>query len=143
MGKTGGGRGTNQYGIKGASVSGARAGSRRPAIPAGTGGPGRFASVVFTQGDDGWAVVDMIDEEGPQAAVDHLARYDQGDETDMAADIYGHTCESAQDRAGSGSQRWDSPDGYTLLWDARHGAAELRRPFLAGPDLPGPGGGAQ
>lgn len=47
--------------------------------------PGRFYTVVFLQDEEGHAVVDLLDEHGVEAAIEHLAQWDYGDETLDAA----------------------------------------------------------
>lgn len=47
--------------------------------------PGRFYTVVFLQDEEGHAVVDLLDEHGVEAAIEHLAQWDYGDETLEAA----------------------------------------------------------
>jgi hypothetical protein len=47
--------------------------------------PGRYYSVVFVQDEEGHAVVDLLDEHGLEAAIEHLALWDYGSETLEAA----------------------------------------------------------
>lgn len=45
----------------------------------------RWVNVVFLQGDEADAVLWLIDRDGPDAAIEHLARWDHGKETTDAA----------------------------------------------------------
>ncbi len=47
--------------------------------------PGRWVSIVFLQGDEADTVLDLIARDGADAAIDHLAGYDFGEETTQAA----------------------------------------------------------
>ncbi|MDR7381247.1 hypothetical protein [Promicromonospora iranensis] len=47
--------------------------------------PGRYYTVVFLQDEEGHAVVDLLDEHGVEAAIEHLAQWDFGSETLEAA----------------------------------------------------------
>lgn len=47
--------------------------------------PGRWLSVVFLQGSEADEVLDLIDRDGPDAAIEHLRNWDYGDETTDAA----------------------------------------------------------
>lgn len=50
----------------------------------------RFISVVFQQGGDADEALAILDQRGPAAAIEHLAQWDNGQETDDAADVYWH-----------------------------------------------------
>ncbi|WP_260282047.1 hypothetical protein [Propionibacterium freudenreichii] len=50
----------------------------------------RWISVVFLQGSEADEVLDMIDRNGPDAAIEHLRNWDYGDETTDAAMENGH-----------------------------------------------------
>lgn len=47
--------------------------------------PGRYYSVVFLQDEEGHAVVERLEQEGADAVIEHLARWDFGSETLDAA----------------------------------------------------------
>src|SRR5690625_2122325 len=50
----------------------------------------QWVTVVFLQGDDAGRVLDLIDRDGTDAAIEHLRGYDYGDETTSAALANGH-----------------------------------------------------
>ena len=56
-----------------------------PPEPVAAGVAQRWVSVVFLQGEDANAVLDLIDRDGPAAAIEHLRQWDYGEETTDAA----------------------------------------------------------
>ena len=108
----------------------------------------RWISVVFLQGDEADEVLDLIDAQGVDAAFEHLAGYDYGDETVEAAIANGHVYDEPQ--AGA-TDRTATRDVYTLTYNASLGNVGLYReatalpdPALLGIDVPitvGPGPG--
>jgi len=58
-----------------------------------TQGPGRWVSVVFLQGQDADEVLAIIDRDGADAAISHLAGFDMGEETTQAALVNGYVYE--------------------------------------------------
>jgi hypothetical protein len=78
----------------------------------------RWVSVVFLQGEDADRVLDIIDRDGTDAAIDHLTGYDFGEETTQAALENGYV--------------YDTPPVGTLDRTATHGAYTLTySPFLS------------
>ena len=78
----------------------------------------RWVSVVFLQGEDADRVLDIIDRDGTDAAIDHLTGYDFGEETTQAALENGYV--------------YDTPPTGTLDRTATHGAYTLTySPFLS------------
>lgn len=52
--------------------------------------PAEYISVVFQDGADADEALALLDREGPAAVVAHLARWDYGEESELAAHAYGH-----------------------------------------------------
>ncbi|MBM7828002.1 MULTISPECIES: hypothetical protein [Micrococcales] len=78
----------------------------------------RWVSVVFLQGEDADRVLDIIDRDGTDAAIDHLTGYDFGEETTQAALENGYV--------------YDTPPVGTLDRTATHGTYTLTySPFLS------------
>ena len=50
----------------------------------------RWMNVVFLQGEEADAVLDMIEQVGPGMAIHHLSQWDYGDETRDAALVNGY-----------------------------------------------------
>lgn len=91
----------------------------------------RWVSVVFLQGDEADEVLDVIDAQGTDAAIEHLAGYDYGDETVEAAIANGHVYDEPQ--AGA-TDRTATRDVYTLTYNASLGHVGLYREATALPD---------
>lgn len=94
--------------------------------PAGESGPAvRWISVVFLQGEEADEVLDLIERDGTAAAIEHLARYDYGEETTQAAlengYVYDEPPTGALDRVVTGQ------DGYTLTYNPFAGHVSLLR----------------
>ena len=108
----------------------------------------QWISVVFLQGDEADEVLDLIDVQGTDAAIEHLTGYDYGGETVEAAIANGHVYDEPQ--AGA-TDRTATRDVYTLTYNASLGNVGLYReatalpdPALLGIDVPitvGPGPG--
>ncbi|MCK3771058.1 hypothetical protein MZK47_15415 [Microbacterium aerolatum] len=78
----------------------------------------RWVSVVFLQGEDADRVLDIIDRDGTDAAIDHLTGHDFGEETTQAALENGYV--------------YDTPPVGTLDRTATHGSYTLTySPFLS------------
>lgn len=103
----------------------------------------RWISVVFLQGEEADAVLDLLNRDGTDAAISHLAGWDYGEDTTQAALEDGHVYDSppvgATDRLVTG-------DVYALTYSPFLGhVALLRRhdavpdPELLGIDRPDPG----
>ncbi len=90
----------------------------------------RWMSVVFLQGDEADAVLDRIDRDGPEAAIDHLSQWDFGDETKDAALVDGYVYDeipqSPTDRVIRGTS-----SGYALTYNRHLGYVALLRHFDA------------
>ena len=91
----------------------------------------RWISVVFLQGDEADEVLDLIDAQGVDAAFEHLAGYDYGDETVEAAIANGHVYDRPQ--AGA-ADRTATQDVYTLTYSSLLGHVGLYREATALPD---------
>ncbi|MDN5896882.1 MAG: hypothetical protein L0H93_23030, partial [Nocardioides sp.] len=68
-----------------ATTTGTEALGSEAEAAAGEGPVQRWVNVVFLQGDEADAVLWLIDRDGPDAAIEHLARWDHGQETTDAA----------------------------------------------------------
>ncbi|WP_137843355.1 hypothetical protein [Microbacterium sp. 2FI] len=94
----------------------------------------RWLSVTFLQGDEADQVLDMIDRDGPLAAIEHLRQRDFGDETTDAALVNGYVYEAvpigANDRVIE-----DDGSGYSLTYSAPHGYVSLLRRYLTQPEV--------
>ena len=93
----------------------------------------RWLNVVFLQGGDADAVLEILEQSGAQAAIRHLAHWDYGDETTEAALVNGYvydgipTCPTdriAEDRAS----------GYALIHNPTLGYVSLLRVYSRDPD---------
>lgn len=102
----------------------------------------RWISVVFLQGSEADEVLDLIDREGTEAAIEHLAGFDYGEETTQAAlengYVYDELPTGARDKVAT-------RDVYTLTYNPFLGHASLLRehealadPALLGIDTPSP-----
>jgi hypothetical protein len=84
---------------------------RDPDLTEGT--PRRWVSVIFLQGDEADQVLDIIDRDGTDATIDHLAGYDFGEETTRAALENGYV----YDQPPTGAlDRTATKDEYTLTY---------------------------
>lgn len=93
--------------------------------------PRRWISVVFLQGDEADQVLDIIDHEGTDAAIDHLAGYDFGEETTRAALENGYV----YDQPPTGAlDRTATKDDYTLTYSPFLGHVSLLRTHDTTPD---------
>lgn len=95
--------------------------------------PAQWVSVVFLQGDEADAVLDLIDRDGADAAIAYLQGWDYGDETTGAAlvngDIYDEPPTGPLDRVIT--------DGaYTLTYNPTMGHASLLRQHTTSLDEP-------
>ncbi|WP_194239263.1 hypothetical protein [Microbacterium sp. CBA3102] len=93
--------------------------------------PRRWISVVFLQGDEADKVLDVIDHDGPDAAIEHLAGYDFGEETTQAALENGYV----YDQPPTGAlDRIATKDDYTLTYSSFLGHVSLLRAHDTTPD---------
>ncbi|MCA0437831.1 MAG: hypothetical protein LCH98_15345 [Actinobacteria bacterium] len=97
--------------------------------------PRRWLSVVFLQGDEAGEVLDLIDRDGPDAAIEHLRNWDYGDETTDAALENGYV----YDEPPTGQLDRAVTDGdYTLTYNPFMGHVNLLRSHpaaISDPDL--------
>lgn len=49
-----------------------------------------YVSIVFMQGEEASEVLDIIEERGKDEGVEYLSQWDYGDETESAAEFWGH-----------------------------------------------------
>lgn len=84
----------------------------------------RWVSVVFLQGQDADEVLAIIDRDGADAAIEHLAGFDMGEETTQAALVNGYVYDTIPtgplDRAATHGE-------YTLTYNHDHGHISLLR----------------
>ncbi len=84
----------------------------------------QWVSVVFLQGQDADEVLAIIDRDGTDAAIEHLAGFDMGEETTQAALVNGYVYDSIPtghlDRSTTGGE-------YTLTYNHDHGHVSLLR----------------
>lgn len=89
-----------------------------------------WISVVFLEGQDADRVLDLIDSEGTDAAIEHLAKFDVAEETTQAAlvngYVYDHIPAGASDRIATGKD-------YTLTYNHDLGHLSLLRTHPAAP----------
>lgn len=101
-----------------------------PNLPEKPGGR-RWVSVVFLQGEEADQVLDIIDREGTDAAIEHLTGYDFGEETTQAALENGYV----YDQPSTGAlDRTATRDVYTLTYSPFLGHVSLLRTHDAIPD---------
>lgn len=96
----------------------------------------RWINVVFLEGQDADQVLDLINHGGTDAAIEHLAGYDAGEETTQAALVNGYV----YDRVPAGAlDRIATGKDYTLTYnhDLRH--VSLLRTHPAAPPENGSG----
>ena len=98
-------------------------------LPAET--PPRWISVVFLQGEDADAVLDVIEKDGTDAAIGQLSGYDYGEETMQAALTHGYVYD--QPPAGT-LDRTASNGVYTLTYNPFLGHVSLLREYDVAPD---------
>ena len=95
----------------------------------------RWVSVVFLQGSEADPVLEMIDRDGTDTAIDHLAGRDDGEETTQAALENGYVYDTPP------SGRWDravTRGDYTLTYDYLHGHVGLLRAHVPEPEYAEP-----
>lgn len=88
----------------------------------------RWMNVVFMQGEEADAVLDMIDKNGPDAAIRHLSQWDYGDETRDAALVNGYVYDGIPQSPTDRVVRDDSA-GYALTYNQHFGYVSLLRHF--------------
>ena len=91
----------------------------------------RWVSVVFLQGAEADEVLDLLDRDGADAAIEHLAGYDYGEDTVQAALENGYV----YDAPPTGMlDRTATRDVYTLVYSPFLGHLNLLREYDAVPD---------
>ena len=88
----------------------------------------RWMSVVFMQGEEADAVLDLIDKNGPDAAIRHLSQWDYGDETRDAALVNGYVYDGIPQSPTDRVVRDDSA-GFALTFNQHFGYVSLLRHF--------------
>ena len=92
--------------------------------PTAPGPMSRWVSVVFLQGQDADEVLTIIDRDGTDAAIEHLAGFDMGEETTQAAFVNGYV----YDTIPTGPFDHTTTTGvYTLTYNHDHGHVSLLR----------------
>ncbi|MFI8526293.1 hypothetical protein ACIGB8_17675 [Promicromonospora sukumoe] len=90
--------------------------------------PGRYYSVVFLQDEEGHAVVDLLQEKGAQAAIDHLTQWDYGSET-LEAALFNEDFHAEVPYYQGTREAKDGP--YVLSYQPGLGTVHLLRQFPA------------
>ena len=99
--------------------------------------PARWVGIVFLQGQDADEVLAIIDRDGTDAAIEHLAGFDMGEETTQAALVNGYVYDTIP--AGP-LDRTTTAGIYTLTYNHDHGHVSLLRthPETREPDAGAP-----
>lgn len=100
-------------------------------VPAAPESVRRWISVVFLQGDDADQVLNLIDRDGTDAAIEHLAGFDYGEETVQAALVNGYVYDTPPTGA---LDKTATRDVYTLTYSPFLGHVSLLREYDAFPD---------
>ena len=90
----------------------------------------RWVSVVFLQGQDADEVLDLVFREGIDAAIEHLAGFDHGEETNRAALENGYLYDTLPATA---LDQTVTRDAYPLICSPFHGHVSLLRENAAQP----------
>ncbi|MBO1903160.1 hypothetical protein J4H92_14545 [Leucobacter weissii] len=91
----------------------------------------RWVNIVFLQGDEADEVLRLIDRDGPDAAIEHLAHWDYGDETTAAAMENGYV----YDTVPTGMLDTETVSGdYTLTSNPAMGHVGLYRQHSIPPE---------
>ncbi|GAA2843511.1 hypothetical protein FB468_0590 [Leucobacter komagatae] len=91
----------------------------------------RYVSVVFLQGEEAGRVLDLIGADGTDAAIDHLAGWDYGEETMQAALVNGYVYDTPPTGAlDSTAERGE----YVLTYNRDFGHVSLLRSFTPEPE---------
>lgn len=91
----------------------------------------RWISVVFLQGEEGDAVLEMIDHAGPGAAIEYLQQWDFGGETTEAALENGYVYDAIP-AGGTDRTIHDDTGRYTLTYSPHFGYVSLLRSYDPG-----------
>ena len=105
--------------------------------PTAPGPMSRWVSVAFLQGQDADEVLTIIDRDGADTAIEHLAGFDMGEETTQAALVNGYVYDTIP--AGP-LDRTTTAGIYTLTYNHDHGHVSLLRthPETREPDAGAP-----
>ena len=105
--------------------------------PTAPGPVSRWVSVVFLEGQDADEVLTIIDRDGADTAIEHLAGFDMGEETTQAALVNGYVYDTIP--AGP-LDRTTTAGIYTLTYNHDHGHVSLLRthPETREPDAGAP-----
>ena len=95
-----------------------------PSTAATSDAPQRWVSIVFQQGEDADRALALLDERGPESAIEHLSQWDYGKETELAARVNGH--EYASPPSDAWSREYRQGD-YHLSWSHALGHIGLSR----------------
>ena len=87
----------------------------------------RWVGIVFLHGEEADRVLDLIDREGAEAGIEHLSRWDYGDETTDAALQNGDVHDSAPVYAGD---RQAETGDYAMTYNPQAGHVALYRRHL-------------
>lgn len=91
----------------------------------------RWVSIVFLQGEDADQVLDIIDRDGPEAAMNHLAGWDYGAETTDAALSDGHVYEKIPT---TGLDQMAAEGDYRMTYNPAAGHIALYRQHTVAPE---------
>lgn len=92
----------------------------------------RWLNVVFLQGDEADAVLDLIDRDGADAAIEHLAQWDYGDETTDAALENGYVYDDQP--PSNGTDQTVTSSEYAVTYNHALGHVGLYRQLDTPPD---------
>ena len=106
--------------------------------PAAPGPVSRWVSVVYLQGQDADEVLTIIDRDGTDAAIEHLAGFDMGKETTQAALVNGYVYDTIP--TGPLDRTTTTTSAYALTYNHDHGHVSLlrARPETREPDAQAP-----
>lgn len=76
--------------------------------------PTEYVSIVFQDGTDADEALALLEREGPDAAVAHLAQWDFGEESELTAHAYGHVY---RDPPAGRDDRTYVQGEYVLSWN--------------------------
>lgn len=76
-----------------------------------------YQRIVFMQNEEAEEALAILDDQGEEAAIDHLAQWDNGDEGE----------EFPETAAGSSDDVHETEDGYILTYNRRLGYIGLER----------------
>lgn len=103
-----------------------------PARPGEGAVPQRWINVVFLQGDEADQVLNVIGRDAPDAAIEHMAQWDHGDETTNAALENGYVYDDQP--PASGTDRTVAAAVYAMTYNHALGHVGLYRQLHTSPD---------